>query len=69
MINKVDDVYECFAHNASDYDSDVNYMEFVTALIIYGEINWSSKCKFMFQLFDFDNSQTITINEMTMMGS
>jgi Ca2+-binding EF-hand superfamily protein len=44
-------------------------MEFVTALVVYGEVNWSGKVKFIFNMFDFDNSGTITMNEMTMLGS
>jgi Ca2+-binding EF-hand superfamily protein len=69
QISRIDDIYYSFAHNSHETDSDANFMEFVTALVVYGEINWSAKVKFLFNMFDFDNSRTITLSEMTMMGS
>jgi hypothetical protein len=43
-------------------------MDIIAAMTIYSESNWSGKVRFIYNLFDFDDSGGITMDEMAIMG-
>jgi Ca2+-binding EF-hand superfamily protein len=59
---------------AQDQRDGVNFLHFVTALALYASTHWFYKVKctlytVIFAVFDFDESGSITLDEMVIMGS
>jgi hypothetical protein len=48
--------------------NEVNIMDFLCALVTFSNSNWTSKVKFIFQLFDFNSSGGISYDEMVILG-
>ena len=64
-----EEVYEIFASTGSDINSKASFMDFISVIIVYSHSNWTSKVRLLFRMFDFDNSNAITNDELTILGS
>ena len=72
-VRHADLVASAFTRTQEHRDT-VNFLHFVTALTLYSSTHWFYKVKctpytVIFAVFDFDESGSITIDEMTIMGS
>jgi hypothetical protein len=43
-------------------------MDFICSMVAFSYSNWSGKVRFVFNMFDFDGSGGITLDEMTILG-
>ena len=63
-----EEIYAIFA-SGRDMNSKASFMDFISVTIVYSRSNWLSKVRLLFRMFDFDKSNTITLDEMTILGS
>lgn len=72
-VRHADLISAAFSRTQDQRDA-VNFLHFVTALTLYAATHWfyKVKCKLysvIFAVFDFDESGSITLDEMVIMGS
>jgi Ca2+-binding EF-hand superfamily protein len=52
-----------------DHRAKVNFLFFIAGVTVYARTNWFYKIKFLHALFDFDDSGSITIDELVILAS